>query len=110
MSQSHSNKWHIATETIHSGEAPKLEPQASGDVATPIHLASTFARKEVETPTGGYEYSRSSNPTRLALEERLAALEGAKYGLAFASGLAAETSLILALLKAGDHVVAFDDL
>ncbi|GAB4338849.1 MAG: cystathionine gamma-synthase [Calditrichia bacterium] len=110
MRKSNSDKWHIATQTIHSGEAPKLDPHASGDVAMPIHLASTFARKLVEEPTGGFEYSRSGNPTRLALEERLAALEGAKYGLAFASGLAAETSLILALLKTGDHVVAFDDL
>jgi cystathionine beta-lyase/cystathionine gamma-synthase len=76
----------------------------------PIHLSSTFSRKEVDKPTNGYEYSRSGNPTRNALERRLAALEDAKFGLAFASGLAAETVIALTLLKSGDHVVAFDDL
>ena len=61
-------------------------------------------------PTAGYEYSRTENPTRDALQMRLAALENAKYALAFSSGLGAETSLVLGLLKAGDHIVAFDDL
>jgi cystathionine gamma-lyase len=76
----------------------------------PIHLASTFARRDVDEPTGGFEYSRSGNPTRFALEKKLAAIENARYGLAFSSGLGAETTLCLSLLKAGDHVVAFDDL
>jgi len=98
------------TRAIHAGEKPNLKDGGSGDVAVPIHLASTFARKDIDVPTAGYEYSRSGNPTRNAVEERLAALEGAKYGLAFASGLASETTVALALLKAGDHVVAFDDL
>lgn len=98
------------TRAIHAGEKPNLKEGGTGDVAMPIHLASTYARKEVDVPTAGYEYSRTKNPTRAALEERLAALEGAKYGLAFASGLAAETTLILSMLNSGDHVIAFDDL
>lgn len=92
------------------GEEPNFEQGGAGDAVVPIHLSSTFARKKVDEPTAGYEYSRSLNPTRKALEERLASLEGAQYGLAFASGMAAETTLILALLKAGDHIIAFDDL
>ncbi len=98
------------TRAIHVGEEPNLQPGGSGDVAHPIHLASTFARARVNEPTGGYEYARTGNPTRDALEKRLAALENGQFAVAFASGLAAETSLILALLKAGDHIVAFDDL
>ena len=100
----------FATKAIHSGEEPNLKEGGCGDVVTPIHLAATFARKEIDKPTGGYEYARTDNPTRNALEKRLAVLENAKYGLAFASGLAAETTLSLALLKSGDHVVAFEDL
>jgi cystathionine gamma-lyase len=100
----------FSTKAIHCGEEPNLKEGGCGDVVTPIHLAATFARKEIDKPTGGYEYARTNNPTRNALEKRLAVLENAKYGLAFASGLAAETTLALALLKKGDHVVAFEDL
>lgn len=100
----------FATKAIHTGEEPNLTEGGSGDIVVPIHLASTFARKEIDKPTGGYEYSRTLNPTRKALETRLAALENAKHALAFGSGLAAEATLILSLLKKGDHVVAFDDL
>ncbi len=100
----------FSTRAIHSGEEPNLKEGGSGDVVVPIHMASTFARCEIDKPTGGYEYSRTGNPTRQALENRLASLENAKYGLAFGSGLAAETTVALALLKKGDHVVAFDDL
>src|SRR3989304_4404412 len=100
----------FATKAIHSGEEPNLKEGGCGDVVVPIHLSSTFARCELDKPTGGYEYSRTGNPTRHALEKRLAALENADYGLAFASGLAAETTLVLSLLKSGDHVVAFEDL
>ena len=96
------------TRAIHVGEEPNIDH--TGDVTIPVHLASTYAREHVDVPTKGHEYSRSDNPTRLALEQRLAALEDAKYGLAFASGLAAETNILLALLKAGDHMVAFNDL
>lgn len=100
----------FSTKAIHCGEEPNLKEGGCGDVVTPIHLASTFARTDIEKPTGGYEYSRTGNPTRNALEQRLAMLENAKHGLAFASGLAAETTLTLSLLKKGDHVVAFEDL
>jgi cystathionine gamma-lyase len=100
----------FATKAIHVGEEPNLREGGYGDVVVPIHLATTFARKEVDKPTGGYEYSRTGNPTRDALEKRLAALENAKFGLAFASGLAAETTILLSLLKRGDHIIAFNDL
>ena len=100
----------FSTKAIHCGEEPNLKEGGCGDVVTPIHLAATFARKEIDKPTGGYEYARTGNPTRNALEKRLAALENAKYGLAFASGLAAETTVALSLLKKSDHVVAFEDL
>lgn len=98
------------TKAIHAGETPDFRDGATGDVVVPIHLSTTFAREKVEEPTAGYEYTRSLNPTRKALEEKLAALENAKYAFAFSSGLAAETSVILALLKAGDHIIASDDL
>jgi cystathionine gamma-lyase len=97
------------TKAIHVGEEPDLE-RGSGDVVVPIHLSSTFARKKVNEPTQGYEYSRTGNPTRDALERRLAVLEDAAFGLAFASGMAAETTLAITLLRTGDHVLAFDDL
>ena len=98
------------TRAIHVGEKPNFKDGGTGDVAMPIHLTSTYAREKVDIPTAGYEYSRTANPTRDALQQRLAALEDAQYGLVFASGLAAETSLVLSLLKAGEHIVAFDDL
>lgn len=98
------------TKAIHIGEEPNLKEGGTGDVVIPIHLSTTFARKEVDKPTCGYEYSRTGNPTRNALEKRLASLEHAKFALAFASGMAAETIICLTLLKSGDHVVVFDDL
>ncbi len=98
------------TKAIHAGEEPDFREGGSGDVVVPIHLSSTFARKELEKPTGGYEYSRSGNPTRNALEKRLAALENARFALAFSSGLAAEAVVCMTLLNSGDHVLAFDDL
>ena len=96
------------TKAIHIGEEPDFKN--TGDVTIPLHLASTYARKKVQIPTKGHEYSRSDNPTRQALEKRLASLENAKHGLAFSSGLAAITTVLLSLLKSGDHVIAFDDL
>lgn len=107
------NKQHnygFATKAIHAGEEPDYREGATGDVVVPIHLATTFARKHVTEPTGGYEYIRTANPTRKALENKLAALENAAYGLAFSSGLAAESTVLMSLLKPEDHVVAFDDL
>ncbi len=100
----------FSTRSIHTGEKPDFREGASGDVIAPLHLSTTFAREEVETPTAGFEYSRSSNPTRRTLEQKLAAIEKAQFGLAFASGLAAETSVLMALLKTGDHIIATDDL
>ncbi|MDP4266384.1 MAG: cystathionine gamma-synthase [Bacteroidota bacterium] len=103
-------KYGFSTKAIHAGEEPDFREGATGDVVKPIHMSSTYARKMVDVPTAGFEYSRALNPTRQALETKLAAIENTKYGLAFASGLAAESTLILALLKSGDHVVASDDL
>lgn len=104
------NKYGFSTNAVHAGEEPDFREGANGDVVVPIHLSTTFARKKVTVPTNGYEYTRSLNPTRKALETKLALLENAKYGLAFSSGLAAETTVLLSLLKSGDHVIAFDDL
>jgi cystathionine gamma-lyase len=100
----------FSTKAVHAGEEPDFREGATGDVVVPIHLSTTFARRKVAVPTAGYEYARTQNPTRKALETKLAALENAKYGLAFGSGLAAETTVLLALLHPGDHIVAFDDL
>jgi cystathionine gamma-lyase len=97
--------WRIETAAIHGGQEP--EP-TTGAVMMPIFQTSTYAQS-APGEHRGYEYSRTDNPTRNALERNLAALEGGKHGLAFASGLAAITTL-LATLKQGDHVVASDDL
>lgn len=95
----------FATKAIHAG----LEPDpATGAIMTPVYLTSTY----VQSAPGehrGYDYSRSSHPTRAALERNLAALEQGRFGLAYASGLAAETT-VLQLLKPGDHVVCCQDL
>lgn len=100
----------IETKAIHVGEEPNLKAGAYGDVSHPIHLSSTFATLDIDRPTGGYDYSRSGNPTRDALEKKLAAIENAKFGLAFSSGLAAESLVCLSLLRPGDNIIAFDDL
>ena len=91
---------------IHAGQRP--DP-ANGAVMTPVYLTSTYAQDAPGRPRGGYEYSRTSNPTRTALEENLAALESGDWGLCFASGLAA-TNAFLDTLAPGDHVVAGNDL
>jgi cystathionine gamma-lyase len=96
---------HLETLAIHAGQAP--DP-TTGAISTPVYMTSTY----VQAGPGehkGYEYSRTQNPTRHALEANLAALEGGRFGLAFASGCAATTT-ILHMLSAGDHVVAGDDL
>ncbi|HSW87570.1 MAG TPA: aminotransferase class I/II-fold pyridoxal phosphate-dependent enzyme, partial [Candidatus Saccharimonadales bacterium] len=99
----------FSTKTIHTGNEPNFKDGGSGDVVIPLHLSTTFARKKVAVPTAGYEYSRSGNPTRDALERNLASLENAKYAFAFASGLGATTTILLSL-KNGDHVLAIDDV
>jgi cystathionine gamma-synthase len=94
------------TRAIHAGQEP--DP-TTGAVVPPIYQVSTYKQDGVGGLRGGYEYSRSGNPTRAALEECLAALEGGARGLAFASGLAAEDTLLRTLLRPGDHVVIPDD-
>jgi cystathionine beta-lyase/cystathionine gamma-synthase len=96
---------HLETLAIHAGQAP--DP-TSGAVMPPIVLASTFAQDGPGNHRG-FEYARTNNPTRQTLERCLAALEGAKHGVAFASGCAAMTTL-LHTLRPGDHVVACDDV
>jgi cystathionine gamma-synthase len=94
------------TLAIHAGQDP--DPR-TGSVVPPIYQTSTYAQDAVGSPRLGYEYSRSSNPTRDALQECLAAIEGGRRGLAFASGLAAEDALLRALCRPGDHVVIPSD-
>ena len=98
-------RWGFATRALHVGQGP--DP-ATGAVVQPIHLATTFRQSAVGVHQG-FEYSRSANPTRNALEECLASLESARHCLAFASGLAATTTAML-LLEPGDHVVVNDDV
>ena len=94
------------TLAIHAGQDP--DPR-TGAVIPPIFQTSTYAQDAVGSPRLGYEYSRSGNPTRDALQECLAALEGGTVGLAFASGLAAEDTLLRTVCAPGDHVVIPDD-
>ena len=96
----------FATRAIHAGQDP--DP-TTGAVVPPIHQVSTYKQDGVGGLRGGYEYSRSGNPTRTALETALAAVEGGSRGFAFASGLAAEDTLLRATLRPGDHVVVPDD-
>ncbi len=94
------------TLAIHAGQEP--DP-ANGAVMTPIYQTSTYAQDGVGQPRQGYEYSRTQNPTRKALEDCLAALEGGNFGLAFASGMAA-TDVVMRLMDADSHVLAGDDV
>lgn len=96
-------KWH--TLAVHAGTEPDAQ---TGAVMVPVYFTSTYAQ-EAPGIHKGYEYSRTHNPTRTALEMALAQLEGAKHGLAFASGLAA-TDAVLRLLAPGDHVLVSRDL
>ncbi|MEG3632298.1 cystathionine gamma-synthase [Micromonospora palythoicola] len=94
------------TLAIHAGQDPEAR---TGAVIPPIYQTSTYAQDAVGAPRLGYEYSRSGNPTRDALQECLAALEAGRVGLAFASGLAAEDTLLRTVCGPGDHVVIPDD-
>ncbi|GHF87545.1 cystathionine gamma-synthase [Streptomyces filamentosus] len=105
MSDQH-NHQNFETRAIHAGNT--ADP-LTGAVVPPIYQVSTYKQDGVGGLRGGYEYSRSANPTRTALEENLAALEGGRRGLAFASGLAAEDCLLRTLLAPGDHVVIPND-
>ncbi len=93
------------TLAIHAGERPD---KSFGAISVPIYQTSTFAFEDVGR-TKGYDYSRTANPTRKVLEDTLARLEGGKAGFAFASGMAAETT-VMHLLQAGDHVISGDDV
>ena len=93
----------FSTRAIHAGQDP--DP-TTGAVIGPIHMSSTFAQDGVGgLRPGGYEYSRSANPTRTALQECLAALEGGRHGFAFGSGMGASDVLLRVLLRPGDHIV-----
>ncbi|WP_227132081.1 trans-sulfuration enzyme family protein [Halorubellus salinus] len=107
------------TLSVTHGERATPGDPMTGDVVSPIHLASTYALPGLDTEMsledldpskGDFVYSRLSNPTRHAVEQRLAALEGGEYGYAFSSGTAAIFTFLLAAVEPGDHVVAFDDL
>jgi cystathionine gamma-synthase len=106
VSQEHREKSGFETRAIHAGYEP--DP-TTGAVIPPIFATSTYKQDGVGGLRGGYEYSRSANPTRTALEATLAALEEGEKGFAFASGLAAEDTVIRALLDPGDHVVLPND-
>lgn len=95
----------FSTRAIHAGQTP--DP-STGAIMTPVYLTSTYVQEKPGTHQG-FEYSRTGNPTRAALERNLASLEGGSHGLCFASGLAA-TDAVLKLFKSGDHVLAGDDL
>ncbi|SDL87889.1 cystathionine gamma-lyase [Halogranum gelatinilyticum] len=107
------------TLSVTHGEHESTTSDVAEDVVVPIHLTSTYAvgglnpdadLESLNPDAGEYLYSRLSNPTRNALEHRLAAMEGGEYGMAFASGTAAIVSTVMATVQPGDHVVAFDDL
>ena len=94
------------TRAIHAGQEPDA---ATGAVNVPVHLSTTYKQDGVGGLRGGYEYSRSANPTRTALQEALAALEQGTAGMAFASGLAAEDTLLRTVCEPGSHVVLGGD-
>lgn len=95
----------FSTDAIHAGQQP--DP-TTGAVITPVYLTSTYAQEGINKHKG-YEYGRTQNLTRAALEDNIAALEKGKYGIAFSSGLAA-TQALLSLVKAGEHVIASNNV
>jgi cystathionine gamma-synthase len=106
MTDQHSTDHGFSTRAIHAGQEP--DP-GTGAVITPIFQVSTYKQDGIGGFRGGYEYSRSANPTRTALEECFAALEGGARGFAFSSGLAGQDTVLRALLTPGDHVVVPSD-
>jgi cystathionine gamma-synthase len=101
------SRWGFETRAIHAGQRP--DPR-TGSVIVPIYATSTFAQDGVGgVREGGYEYSRTANPTRTALEEALASLEGGRHALAFASGMAASDIALRAMTRPGDHVILGGD-
>src|ERR1700753_2960977 len=102
----HFAKAGLATKAIHAGYRP--DP-ATGAVNAPIYASSTFAQDGVGGLRGGFEYARTGNPTRAALEAALAVVEDGRFGRAFGSGMAATDCALRAVLRPGDHVVIPDD-
>ncbi|AWB85574.1 cystathionine gamma-synthase [Mycetocola zhujimingii] len=106
MSDKTTKKQGFATRAIHAGQ--EFDP-TTGAVIPPIYQSSTFVQTHIGGLRNGYEYGRAGNPTRNGLEEQLAALEGGKHAISFASGLAAEDALLRGILKPGDHIVLGND-
>ena len=106
MSQEHLNKAGFETRAVHAGYEPD---EMTGAVIAPIYATSTYKQDGVGGMRGGYEYSRSANPTRTALEGAMASVEQGERGFAFASGLAAEDTILRSLTRPGDHAVIPDD-
>ena len=96
----------FSTDAIHAGYEPD---KLYGPINTPIYASTTFAQDDLAVTRNGYEYTRVGNPTITALEDTVAALEGAEYAVAFASGMAAIDSVLRILLKPGDHIVIGND-
>jgi cystathionine gamma-synthase len=105
MTDTH-RRYGFATKAIHAGYRP--DP-ATGSVNVPIYASSTFAQDGVGGLRGGFEYARTGNPTRAALEAVLAAVEEGRFGRAFSSGMAATDCALRAVLRPGDHIVIPDD-
>ncbi|MEN2740588.1 cystathionine gamma-synthase [Microbacterium sp. X-17] len=95
------------TRAVHAGQ--EFDP-TTGAVIPPVHFSSTYAQDGIGGLRNGYEYGRSGNPTRTALERQLAAIEGGRHGLSFASGLAAEDALLRSVLRPGDEVLLGSDV
>jgi cystathionine gamma-synthase len=104
---SENDQYHFATRAIRAGQ--EFDP-TTGAVVPPLYLTSTFVQDGIGGFRGGYEYARGGNPTRDSLQEQLASLEGGTKAYSFASGLAAEDTLLRAILKPGDHIVMGNDV
>lgn len=97
----------FSTRAIHAGQTPD---ETTGAVIPPVHFSTTYAQDGIGGLRNGYEYGRGTNPTRDALQQQLASLEGGAHAFSFASGLAAEDALLRAVLEPGDHVLMGDDV
>ncbi len=102
MATPRDNAANFGTLAVHAGQEPE---ETTGAIMTPIFQTSTYVQPELAKPKRGYDYARLKNPTREALEANVAALEGGRHGIAFASGLAAIESVVKRL-SAGDHIVS----
>jgi cystathionine gamma-synthase len=103
----HNDTHGFSTRAIHAGQTPD---ETTGAVIPPVHFSTTYAQDGIGGLRNGYEYGRGTNPTRDALQEQLASLEGGAHAFSFASGLAAEDALLRAVLEPGDHVLMGDDV